>query len=340
MTLARTPALDPRGIHAEVARAVQDTVIRLCPGVSAIAGYHAGWLTEEGAPAVGGLGKALRSRLAVLGGAAAGASTGMCVAAGVAVEFVHDFSLLQDDVMDGDTERRHRPAAWTVFGAPAALLTSDALLAAAAEVLLEADSPHAACATRVLLKTVRALVLGQTRDLAFEQRLDVTPEEYLAMAAGKTAALISCSASLGAVLAGAPTEVVMGLAEYGTNLGLAFQLTDDLLGIWGDAQLTGKPVLADLRRRKKSAPVVAALNSGGLHALELRDFYEDPGPLSETDVPRMALLVEQCHGRRWTIDRIALHTAEALRCLSGLRLPQDVAAELAEIAQSVPSRRK
>ncbi|GHH56620.1 polyprenyl synthetase family protein [Lentzea cavernae] len=339
MTATLTTAIDVDAVRAQVVLALQDDVVRLCPGVSVVAGYHAGWLTAEGEPATGVLGKGLRSRLAVLAGAGTGAGAEMCVAAAVAVEFVHDFSLLQDDVMDGDTERRYQPAAWTVFGAPAALLAGDSLLAAAAEVLLEADSPHAARATRRLLQTVRALILGQTQDLAFEQRLKVTPDEYLAMASGKTAALISCAASLGAVLAGASDEVVALLAEYGTHLGLAFQLTDDLLGIWGDPLVTGKPVLADLRRRKKSAPVVAALNSGGRDSLELATYFMSSRPLGQSDVRRMALLVEQCGGRRWAVEQTAWHTAAALRCLSSLGLPPSVTNELTEIAHSVHGRK-
>ena len=104
--------------------------------------------------------------------------------------------------------------------------------------------------------------LSDREDLAFESRGDVTLPECIEMAGDKTAALMACACTIGAVHVGAPAELAMGLAEFGGHVGLAFQLTDDLLGIWGAPEVTGKPVRSDLRARKKSLPVVAALTSG------------------------------------------------------------------------------
>ncbi|MDN5747748.1 MAG: polyprenyl synthetase family protein [Pseudonocardia sp.] len=171
-----------------------------------VARYHFGWADADGVPpgrAAGG--KALRPALALLSARAAGAAPEAAVRAAAAVELVHNFSLLHDDVMDGDTERRHRATAWTVFGRSAAVLAGDALLALAAEALLEDPGPAAAAATRSLLATVGRLVAGQSLDLRFEQRMDVSLEECLDMAAGKTGALLACSASIGAqVVRGGP----------------------------------------------------------------------------------------------------------------------------------------
>jgi geranylgeranyl diphosphate synthase type I len=146
---------------------------------------------------------------------------------------------------------------------PAAILTGSALQSLALEVVLDPPTPTGAAAADLLGRTTRALIGGQFEDLAFERRESVTVAECLAMAAGKTGALVSCSAAVGAVLAGAPADTIAALEAYGERVGLAFQLEDDLLGIWGDPAVTGKPALADLRARKKSLPVAAALATGG-----------------------------------------------------------------------------
>src|ERR1700723_1770806 len=134
--------------------------------------------------------------------------------------------------------------------------------ALAQDLLLEDGSPQGAWAARCLSAAVQRLIGGQGSDLAFEKRDDVTLAECLDMAGDKTAALMACACSIGAVHLGAPPALAMGLAGFGNHVGLAFQLTDDLLGIWGAPEVTGKPVRADLRARKKSLPVVAALSSG------------------------------------------------------------------------------
>ena len=178
------------------------------------------------------------------------------------MELVHNFSLLHDDIMDGDTERRHRPTAWTVYGVGAAILAGDAMLALAQDILLEDKAPQSLWAARCLSAAVQRLIAGQGADLAFERRDDVTLAECQEMAGDKTAALMACACSIGAIHVGAPPAVAMGLAGFGAHAGLAFQLTDDLLGIWGSPAVTGKPVRSDLRARKKSLPVVAALQAG------------------------------------------------------------------------------
>src|SRR5262249_55207275 len=181
-----------------------------------------GWTEADGRPATGCSGKALRPALALLSAQAAGAPLEAGLPGAVAVELVHNFSLLHDDVMDGDAQRRHRPTVWAVWGVPTAILAGDAMLAAAQEVLLASGSAHGPQAALLLLQATRELIRGQHEDLAFERRRDVTVEECLRMAEGKTGALLAASAAIGAVLAGAPAEVVEALEGYGDHLGLAF----------------------------------------------------------------------------------------------------------------------
>jgi geranylgeranyl diphosphate synthase type I len=316
----------------------------LSPNVRQVAAYHFGWVAADGAPQSANGGKAVRPALAVLSARAAGAPEVTGVPGAVAAELVHNFSLLHDDVMDRDTERRHRPTAWTVFGSSAAILAGDALLALAFDVLLDAPGEPARAAQRSLAAATQQLIVGQFDDLGFENRLDVPLEECLEMAAGKTAALISCSCSIGAQLAAAPADVVHALGVFGYELGLAFQLVDDLLGIWGSAQATGKPVGADLRARKKSLPVVAAMASGTPAGARLRELYGS-GALheaSEQDVVEdAARLVEEAGGRAWVNDEAGRRLAAACGALESVApdsLDRDASASLIEVAHYVTAR--
>jgi geranylgeranyl diphosphate synthase, type I len=266
MTTLLTSLERSRGAIAPALRAAIDRLDDTC---RAQATYHLGWTDADGRPAQGGGGKAVRPALALLSAEAAGAPPEVGLPGAVAVELVHNFSLLHDDLMDGDVERRHRRTVWALWGPSSAILTGDALLAVAQEALLESGSPYATAAGRLLATATRDLIRGQVQDLAFEHRADVSLDECLDMAAGKTGSLLSASAAIGAVLAGASDEIVGALAAFGAHLGLAFQLVDDVLGIWGDPAVTGKPVFSDLRSRKKSLPVTYVLAQGGPAADEL-----------------------------------------------------------------------
>jgi len=335
----------PSQVPASLARgrelttpALRAAVDGLSPQMRLVSGYHLGWLAADGSAMPGSGGKAVRPALAVLSAEAAGAPGEVGVPGGVAVELVHNFSLLHDDLMDGDTERRHRATAWTAFSPSLAILAGDALLALAQQALLEVGNDRGLAAARRLGIATQDLITGQVDDLAFESRSHVGVDEVLAMAAGKTGALLACAASIGAELAGAPAALVDGLAAYGAHLGLAFQLVDDLLGIWGDPSVTGKPVLSDLRSRKKSVPVVVAVNAGGSAAQELARMLGDERPHDEDDLVRMAGLVEEAGGRAWTVTEARRQLDEALSRLRLLDMPDPVRDELGTVARFVTTR--
>jgi geranylgeranyl diphosphate synthase, type I len=332
----------PAGVAAArdlVGPAIAGWLERLSPDVKIVAQYHLGFVDADGAP-IGDRqnGKALRPALALLSARAAGAPPERGVAAAAAVEFVHNFSLLHDDIMDNDTERRHRPTAWTVFGVGSAILAGDALLCLAQDILITDPAPQAVWAARCLSAAVHRLIAGQGADLAFERREDVTLDECLQMAGDKTAALMACACSIGAIGVGAPAELAMGLAGFGAHAGLAFQLTDDLLGIWGAPEVTGKPVRADLRARKKSLPVVAALTSGTEAGRELGELLFRPDPLDEDDLLRAADLVEAAGGRKWAEGEADAQLAAATTCLTETQMPDEVRAEFAAIADFITVR--
>jgi geranylgeranyl diphosphate synthase type I len=337
----------PAGVETArdyVGPALEAAVDRLSPDVRAVAGYHLGLAdvrttgTAGATRTSGGAGKALRPALALLSARAVGADPDSAVPAAVAVELVHNFSLLHDDIMDGDTERRHRPTAWTVFGIGQAILAGDALLALAQDLLLEGPPQHGIWASRCLSAAVQRLIAGQGADLAFERRDDVTVAECLDMAGDKTAALMACACSIGAVYVGGPAGVAKSLAAFGAYAGLAFQLTDDLLGIWGAPEITGKPVWSDLRARKKSLPVVAALTSGTDAGRELGLLLAAPEPLTDDDLLRAADLVAAAGGRKWAEAEADTALAAAMNYLAQTQMPDDARAEFAGIAEFVTAR--
>ena len=336
--LARARAIVVPALRAAVDRVQGEHMRR-------IAAYHLGWLDADGRPLPGdGVGgKAIRPALAVLSAQAAGGTPDQGVPAAVAVELVHNFSLLHDDIMDRDVERRHRPTAWVVFGEGQAILAGTAMLTAAVDVLVR-DGAAGQRALPGLIRAVEGLIDGQSADLDLSTRRDAELDEVLAMEAGKTAALLACSASIGALATGADASVVDALAGYGHELGMAFQLVDDILGITGDAAATGKSSSSDVRAGKQSAPIVAALRSGTSASEQLARMLAD-GPLeSDDDVTHATKLIDEAGGLEWAAHEADRRLALALSYLDALSLQQKIPAEtgttsdLAALARYVVER--
>jgi len=317
--------------------ALRAAVERLSPEVRRVAAYHLGFADADGFPANGDGGKAVRPALAFLSAEAAGAPASTGLPGAVAVELVHNFSLLHDDVMDQDLERRHRPTAWALFGVGPAILAGDALHTLAHQVLLEAPRSGGVAASAALARATADMIAGQGQDLGFESRLDVDVEECLRMCAHKTGALLSCAASVGAILAGASPPVVEALAEFGVRLGMAFQAVDDVLGIWGRSEVTGKPAANDLRQHKKSLPVVAALRAGGPASERLARLLAN-GALSEADVATGVSLVEEAGGRRFAVTEAERQLDRALAAVERVPLEPEARDQLGEVARFVAAR--
>lgn len=322
-----------RSCRALVEPALRAAVATLPAATRPVLEYHLGWRDEHGEAVASGAGKAIRPALTLLVAEVVGGAP--AVPAAVAVELVHNFSLLHDDVMDRDLTRRHRPTAWALFGIGPAILAGDAALTLALDVLAASGHPRAAEAVRMLGNAVQELVEGQVADLDFERRSDVLLAECIAMAQAKTGALLGGACALGAVFGGGGTRDVARMDRFGRDLGLAFQLVDDLLGIWGDPETTGKPVRNDLRGRKKSLPVVAALSSGTEAGAELGTLYHRERELTEAELARAAELIECAGGRAWCQDRADALLAEALR---GLPAGDGAADELRVLARLIARR--
>jgi geranylgeranyl diphosphate synthase type I len=306
--------------------ALEEAVGRLHPWVGEMAGYAFGWCEVGGAPATASGGKGVRQALAVLGAEAAGAPGRAGVPAAVAVELVHTFSLLHDDIMDGDPARRRRPTVWKAYGTGPAVLAGDGLFALAVQTLaVPSAGPEA---LRLLSVALGDLVRGQADDLLYAGRPwtgpgRVRPGEYRALAEHKTGALLGCAAALGARLGGAPHATVSALDRAGRHLGIAFQVVDDVLGIWGDPAVTGKPVHGDLRERKKTFPVLAALDSPSPAAGRLAVVLESGGAPEEA-----AALIERAGGREAALAEARRHIAAVEAVLTDVPLAAGASDEL------------
>jgi geranylgeranyl diphosphate synthase type I len=266
--------------RALVARRMRELLSSYRGGVYDLVAYHLGWADADGRPAEASGGKLVRPLLCLAAARGYG-DEGAALDAAVAIELLHAFSLVHDDIEDGDRERRHRPTLWALRGVPLAINAGDSLFALAHRVLIDAVArlPSAAAlrALRLFEDATLRMIEGQHDDLEFETRPAVTLSEYLRMTAGKTGALIGASLALGGLFGGAGEEDVDTLRDAGVAIGVAFQAVDDALAVWGDARRTGKAVGNDAARGKKSLPVVlrASLDSDGHdHEVALRTATE------------------------------------------------------------------
>ncbi|MEC8999959.1 MAG: polyprenyl synthetase family protein [Actinomycetota bacterium] len=332
-----TPAVLERA-RLLVEPSLSAAVDRLADELRLLARYHFGWVEADGSPSDAGAGKGLRPALAVLSAEAVGAEASVAVPGAVAVQLVHDFSLIHDDIIDGDDERRHRPTVWSTFGVDDAIIVGDALHNLAFQVLLENPSPERVSATVRLVRATTSMIAGQAADMAFDDLSEVDLAACVAMEADKTGALLGYSASVGAVLAGGTAQQIDALKAYGGELGLAFQAVDDVLGIWGDPAVTGKAAGNDLRERKKSMPVALVLSAGGTASDELSDLYAVEGDLSEDQVARAAELIADAGGRDGTVAEARTHLDAALAAIGGVGFEPTAVDELAAVARFVADR--
>jgi geranylgeranyl diphosphate synthase, type I len=330
-----TSVLD-RG-RTQLEPAMQAAVARLDPSSRLHVSYHLGWCDVYGNATPNGGGKGIRPALAMLSAEAVGAAESVGLPGAVAVELVHNFSLLHDDVLDGDLERRHRATVWAVWGMPTAILAGDTLLALAHEIVLEADGPGNASACHLLAQVTRELTRGQTQDLAFEKRDDVTLDECLDMAGGKTGSLLAAAASIGAILAGADETKVAALKTFGAQFGLAFQLVDDVLGIWGDPAVTGKSVYSDLSAKKKSLPVTWAL-SYSRQGPAIREWLTGDGEPGPETLHDMAELLAAAGAKDWALTEAARRMGLAEAALNSVALNPRARADMIELATYVVER--
>jgi geranylgeranyl diphosphate synthase type I len=261
-------------------------------------------------------GKRLRPRILFAVAESEGASPESAFGAAAAVEFLHNFSLIHDDIEDRDEVRHGRPTLWVRFGIPAALGAGDAMCALSYVTLLDGSAPlgdgRAAAMARCLFRAHHEMTQGQSYDIGFESAKSVTFEEYLTMIAGKTAAIFGASCELGALVAGADVERAAAYGRVGRSYGLAFQVRDDILGTWGVSAQTGKPSGADIRRRKWSFPVTWAMSrSASADRETVADAYATLGELDDERAERVIAALERLGARDAGDDACSRYIAEA-----------------------------
>jgi len=267
--------------------------------------YHMGWVDAEGQAVTPEGGKCIRPVLCLLVCRASGGDHTPARPAAAAIELIHNFSLLHDDIEDQSLLRRNRPTVWSIWGEKQAINAGDAMFALAHLAIPRLAAGHIERAVQsrmleIIDETSIELTRGQHLDIAFEDQDQIAIEDYLGMIGGKTAALIAAAAQLGALAGGAADIDQNHYRAFGQSLGMAFQVRDDMLDIWGDPALTGKQAAHDIVQRKKSLPVVYGLERSS----ELRDLYADPQPFDQETVQRAVGLLEKTGAREY-VDRLA-----------------------------------
>jgi geranylgeranyl diphosphate synthase type I len=304
--------------------------------------YHLGWRDERGFPQEAG-GKLLRPIFCLLACKAGGGDPERALPAASAVELLHNFSLIHDDIEDGADLRRHRPSVWKLWGQSQGINAGDAMLALAHLALFELKREgipplKVLQASLILDETCLELCEGQYLDLSYDSRLDIGIDDYLVMITKKTGALFEASFRMGALLGSNSDSLIDHLGQFGRKMGLAFQIRDDFLGIWGEEKLTGKPEAADIYRKKKTLPIVYALQQaeGGVRQ-ELEKLYRQES-LGSPDVSRVMGVLNDLKAQAYVQDMARKYQEKALSFLEAVGLAPAAQEELREAASFLIER--
>ena len=323
--------------RAHIGQALRSSLSRDTNHVYDLLRYYMGWVDADGNPCVATEGKALRPTLCLFACEASSGSMSKAMPAAVALEFIHNFSLIHDDIQDLDETRHHRLTLWAVWGIPKALVAGN-VLRVVADMSLErlvaegVALDRALSAVDLLTEAYLEMIEGQYLDLAYEGRLDIGMPDYLAMISRKTGALIRCALNLGAVVGTGDKAVIAAFRTCGRSLGYVFQIRDDILGVWGDEETTGKPVGADIRRRKNSFPVVYAMSQAeGKDKQRLLEVYRKER-LADEDVSVVLGIMDRLNTREFAQSLASEHCEEALEALAGIELEPSVRREVEELA--------
>ena len=265
--------------------------------------YYMGWTNLSGDVAIGSEGKGLRPSLCLFSCEAVGGVANDAMPAAVALEFIHNFSLIHDDIQDKDEFRHGRETLWKIWGIPKALMAGNVLKVLSDHCLMQLITRdigfnRVICVVERLTEACLTMIEGQSLDIFYEGNYTVSLEEYFNMISRKTGALIQCSMEIGATIGTEDHNLIETLRDIGTSLGAMFQIRDDVLGIWGDENLTGKPVGADIKRKKESFPLVFALAKATKNQREL--FFEiyKKEEIDDKDMHRVLDLMEDIGVRR------------------------------------------
>jgi geranylgeranyl diphosphate synthase, type I len=301
--------------------------------------YHLGWVDEDLQPVHIRSGKRLRPAICLLVCQAICGDPQPALPVAAAVELIHNFSLVHDDIQDESHYRRGRRAVWDLWGIAQGINVGDGLFGLAQLALHRLDErrvPNARfrAAALALNRACLALCEGQFFDMDFEERLDVDQDQYLWMIRHKTSALLATAAQLGAIVATDDADLIEQYYRFGENLGLAFQIQDDILGTWGDERVTGKSTATDIRDKKKTLPVVYVLNhpEERLSAWKLIDLYSQEGPLDESAIQATLDILERAGARPYAQQMAENYYRLAIEALDSTGIEDTAQSWLKELA--------
>lgn len=300
--------------------------------------YHLGWTDEQLQPLPAKAGKRIRPLLLLFCCQAAEGDWQQAVPAAAAIELLHNFTLIHDDIQDDSPTRRGRPTIWKIWGVPQAINAGDAMFAIAHLGicrLLERSVPASVVvqSLRRFDETCLQLTQGQYADMKFENRQQVTVEEYLQMITGKTAALLGLCAELGALIAGKEPQTIHHYAQFALNVGLAFQIRDDILGIWGDEQATGKSAATDIITKKKTLPVLYGLS----RSPDLQTLYTT-NATEPNFVPEAIRLLDQMGARTYTEEVEKQYVEQAVAHFQEMGLDMETDTPLRQLSYQLLGR--
>ncbi len=329
-------------IEIELQRALQVIDRINAPELYRMLVYHMGW-EEDGSQVKPG-GKRIRPVLLILSNASIAGEWKKCLPAAAAVELIHNFSLIHDDIEDNSQTRHGRLALWSKWGVAQAINTGDALFTIAfLELMRLEDNYHAQVVVRsvdTLHHTCLKLTQGQHLDIAYEKEFGLKSEDYWPVVEGKTAALLEACCEMGAFLAGGAKDKVNAYRSFGKHLGLAFQALDDLLGIWGDPIITGKSVAIDLKEGKKTLPVLYGLEKQGKFARQWKAMAARETVISEEEVAYLAELLNEEGAKQYTQQIAEQLTSKALDALDSAAPEGDAGLALRDLALRLLQREK
>ena len=323
-------------IETELRSVLHDAGDAQTAEMGAMFAYHLGWEGDGAGPEAQG--KRIRSLLVLLSAGAAGGDWTAALPAAAAVELIHNFSLIHDDIQDQSRVRRGRPTVWTKWGTAQAINAGDAMYTLAyfaVSRLEKTASPVLALQAYTRLeKACLNLTRGQYLDMAYETCGELAVDDYWPMVEGKTAALLETCTGLGSLIGGAPARQVAKFEEFGRYLGLAFQVLDDWLGLWGNAALTGKSTESDLVSGKKTLPV--------LYGLARREEFAKrwaQGPVSPPEAEQVAALLAREGAKDYTQQTADRLTRLALDALHDAAQPSDLTDALLDLSSRLLQRK-
>ncbi len=306
--------------------------------------YAMGWSDTSGSPVSAPQGKALRPTLCLLTCEAICGEYKQALAPAVALELIHNFSLIHDDIQDRDEYRRHRPTVWKVWGEPKAL-TAGNVMRIVADTTMEGprgDSvsvEDVVTVTEVLTEASLEMIEGQHLDVAFEGRSDIGMKSYLDMISRKTGALIRTPMHVGSIMGTDDQAIIQSFRECGRSLGYVFQIRDDVLGIWSEENTTGKPVGADIRRKKNSLPIVHAMSQADRVQKQALEHVYEKETVEDADVETVLDIMDSLGTEAFANSMAADHCERGLEWLQGVEIHADARAEIEELSTFLLIRR-